>query len=92
MTRTEPPRLPVALLNRFLAHDDPLAGDLLERYAATGSRLWLWRQVIMAILLRGLRRPTSSTRSASRNQQGCRRKNVRCRCRHFAWASWRRAR
>jgi hypothetical protein len=53
MTRTEPPRLAVALLNRFLAHDDPLAGDLLERYAATGSRLWLWRQVIMAILLRG---------------------------------------
>jgi hypothetical protein len=26
---------------------------LLERYAATGSRLWLWREVLMAILLRG---------------------------------------
>ncbi len=53
MTPTEPPRLAVALLDRFLAHDDPLAGDLLERYAATGSRLWLWREVIMAIVLRG---------------------------------------
>ena len=53
MTRTEPPRLAATLLDRFLAHDDPLAGDLLERYAATGSRLWLWREVIMAIWLRG---------------------------------------
>lgn len=53
MTRTDPPRLAVALLARFLPADDPLAGDLLERYSATGSRLWLWRQVLMAIVLRG---------------------------------------
>jgi hypothetical protein len=53
MTRTDPPRLAVALLARFLPTDNPLAGDLLERYAATGSRLWLWRQVLMAIVLRG---------------------------------------
>ena len=53
MTRTDPPRLAVALLGRFLPDDDPLAGDLLERYAATGSRVWLWREVVMAILLRG---------------------------------------
>ena len=52
MTRTDPPRLAVALLGRFLPNDDPLAGDLLERYAATGSRLWLWREVVMAIVLR----------------------------------------
>ena len=53
MTRTDPPRLAVALLARFLPADDPLAGDLLERYAVTGSQLWLWRQVLMAIALRG---------------------------------------
>ena len=53
MTRTTPPRLAVALLARFLPDDDPLTGDLLERYATTGSRLWLWREVVMAILLRG---------------------------------------
>ena len=53
MTRLDPPRLAVGLLARVLPADDPLAGDLLERYAATGSRLWLWRQVLMAIVLRG---------------------------------------
>ena len=56
MTRTDPPRLAVALLSRFLPNDDPLAGDLLERYTTTGSRLWLWREVVMAILLRGFAR------------------------------------
>jgi hypothetical protein len=77
MTRTNPPRLAVALLGRFLPHDDALAGDLLERYAATGSRLWLWREVLMAILLRGFMPRDREHRSVSPSHQACRRKSTR---------------
>jgi hypothetical protein len=48
MTARRPPRLAVALLNRFLRDNEPLAGDLLEEFQVRGSSLWLWRQVIAA--------------------------------------------
>ena len=51
MTATDPPRLAVALLDRFLHDNEPLAGDLLEKFAARPSRLWFWRQVLLAIVI-----------------------------------------
>jgi hypothetical protein len=51
-----PPRLAVALLRRFLSHNEPLVGDLLEEFDRRQSRLWLWWQVLAAILT-NLRRP-----------------------------------
>ena len=52
MTPSRPPRLAAVLLGHFLADNEPLAGDLLERFAERPSRLWFWRQVLMAIALR----------------------------------------
>lgn len=51
MTGSDPPRLAVALLHRFLHDNEPLAGDLLEGFAARQSRLWFWRQVLLAIVI-----------------------------------------
>jgi hypothetical protein len=51
MTGTDPPRLAVALLDRFLHDNEPLAGDLVEKFAARPSRLWFWRQVLLAIVI-----------------------------------------
>ena len=52
MTGSDPPRLAAALLHRFLDDNEPLAGDLLEGFAARQSRLWFWRQVLGAIVIR----------------------------------------
>jgi hypothetical protein len=52
MTRSDPPPLALALMRRFLRDDEPLAGDLLEGFAARRSRLWFWRQVLAAIAIR----------------------------------------
>jgi hypothetical protein len=49
MKNVQPPRLAVALLSRFLPDNEPLVGDLLEEFAARKSRVWLWRQVILAL-------------------------------------------
>jgi uncharacterized protein (TIGR03435 family) len=43
--------LATAILERFLADNEPLAGDLLES-ARTRSHAWLWRQVLLAVLAR----------------------------------------
>lgn len=51
MTPPRPPRLAQALLLRFVDDNEPLVGDLLEEFAARRSRLWFWRQVILAVLL-----------------------------------------
>jgi hypothetical protein len=50
-----PPRLAVALLNRFLPDNEPLVGDLLEEFAVRESRVWLWRQVVLALLMGSFR-------------------------------------
>jgi hypothetical protein len=55
MTGTDPPRLAVALLHRFLHDNEPLAGDLLERFATKPSRLWFWWQVLLAIVIHSTR-------------------------------------
>lgn len=46
-----PPRIAVALLECCLANNEPLAGDLLEA-ARDRGRIWLWRQVLLAVLAR----------------------------------------
>ena len=56
MKNVQPPRLAVALLTRFLPDNEPLAGDLLEEFWARKSRVWLWRQVILALLMGSFRK------------------------------------
>ena len=48
MTR-RPPRLALTLLRRYVPDSDPLAGDILETYAAHPSQPWLWWQVLAAV-------------------------------------------
>ena len=48
--RFDPPRLAVGLLRRFVPDNEPLVGDLLERFAMGQSRLEFWRQVLLAIV------------------------------------------
>ena len=45
MREPRPPRLAVALLQRFSA-DQALIGDLLEEFEVRRSRAWFWRQAI----------------------------------------------
>lgn len=53
----QPPRLAVALLNRFLPGEEALAGDLIEEFEARPSRAWFWRQTIAALAIGAFRRP-----------------------------------
>lgn len=57
MTSITPPRLAVSLLRRCLPHSEPLVGDLLEECVRRQSRLWLWWQVLAAIVVTAFRRP-----------------------------------
>ena len=57
MKTLRPPKLAVALLDRFVHDNEPLAGDLLEAFAAKRSRLWFWRQVLLAIVIQRMRPP-----------------------------------
>jgi hypothetical protein len=48
MTRP-PSRLALSLLQRYVPDSEPLAGDLVERFAERPSHLSLWWQVVAAI-------------------------------------------
>lgn len=50
MTRRDAPRLPIALLERLVPDSGPLAGDLVEEFARRQSVVWLWWQVLVAIV------------------------------------------
>lgn len=45
------------LLERFGSpyHRESLAGDLIEQFRGGRSTLWIWRQVLSAILMAGVR-------------------------------------
>jgi hypothetical protein len=53
MTSRRPPRLAVALLERFVHDNEPLTGDLLED-CHERSDTWFWRQVLFAIFARSM--------------------------------------
>jgi hypothetical protein len=57
MTRLEPPTLATALLHRLALDNEPLAGDLVEEFQRRRSRLWLWRQLIVALAMQALYAP-----------------------------------
>lgn len=56
MTRSDPPRLALAILRRYLDDNEPLAGDLIEGFAVRRSKLWFWRQVLVAVAMRMVQR------------------------------------
>src|SRR5262245_58912216 len=57
MTRRTPPRLAVALLERFVPDSAHLAGDLVEQYDRRPSRWRVWREVLAAIAIAWLQKP-----------------------------------
>jgi hypothetical protein len=65
MTGTPTARVRIALVNRLLADNDPLAGDLIEE-CAHRSRTWFWRQLAFAILARAAIGTTAALRDPAR--------------------------
>jgi hypothetical protein len=57
MTRREPPRLALALLERLVPDGAFLAGDLTEEYQRRPSRCRLWWEVLGAIAIAWRQRP-----------------------------------
>jgi hypothetical protein len=57
MTRpTNPPGAALWLLERLGPHDESVAGDIAERFAAHGhSAAWAWRQVLVTIVVAAFR-------------------------------------
>ena len=49
MTQRLPPRLALALLDRYVPDSEPLAGDLVEEFERRPSTVWFWVQVLAAI-------------------------------------------
>ena len=49
MRDRHPPRLALALLERFAPDSEPLAGDLVEEFERRPSSAWFWVQVLAAI-------------------------------------------
>ena len=50
MTASRPPRLALYVLRTLGVDDESLVGDIVEDFGARRSHLWLWRQVLGAIL------------------------------------------
>jgi hypothetical protein len=57
MTTRRPPRLALAVLDRWLPDSSPLAGDLAEEFERGRSRGWFWWQVLAALGIAAFRRP-----------------------------------
>ena len=82
MSARRPPRLALWALRRVLPDNEPLAGDLVEMFAARRSRLWFCWQVASAIAVHvferpGEIRPLKLTAGESRPEQ------LRLRTAHF---------
>jgi len=58
MTAPRPPRLALYVLRAFRVDDESLVGDLVEEFGVRRSHLWLWRQVLGAVLAGPARRRT----------------------------------
>jgi len=50
MTALRPPRFALLLLRAFRVDDESLVGDIAEEFGARRSHLWLWGQVLGAVL------------------------------------------
>jgi hypothetical protein len=57
MTAPTLPRFADTLVARLALDNEPLAGDLVEEFHRRQSRLWLWRQLIVALLMQALYAP-----------------------------------
>lgn len=57
MTTRRPPRLALALLDRFGPDNAALAGDLVEEFERRRSRVWFWWQVLAATATARVERP-----------------------------------
>jgi hypothetical protein len=57
MTRRQPPRLALALLERLVPDNAPLAGDLVEEFERRQSSAWFWWQVLAALVAAASDRP-----------------------------------
>jgi hypothetical protein len=69
MSPVNPPRLALLLLDWFLPGNEELVGDLVERFAVKRSRLWVWRETVLALATaigqpRGEVRPLKLVRDA----------------------------
>lgn len=51
MTTRRPPRLALAVLERFVPDGPALAGDLVEEFEQRPSRTWFWWQVLAALAI-----------------------------------------
>jgi hypothetical protein len=49
MKSRRPPRLALALLDRYVPDSEPLAGDLVEEFERRPSPAWFWVQVLAAM-------------------------------------------
>ena len=64
MRSAHPPKLATWVLRRLGSHNEALAGDLLEEYQRGRSKLWYWRQVLIAVSVGQLRAGGSRLRRA----------------------------
>ena len=51
------PRFADTLIARLALDNEPLAGDLVEEFQRRRSRVWLWRQLIVALVMQALYAP-----------------------------------
>ncbi len=56
MTGTRPPRIVLVVLRALHVDDEALVGDIVEEFGTRRSHLWLWCQVLGAVLVRPERR------------------------------------
>jgi hypothetical protein len=52
MTPIRPSRAALALLEWATGRNQALIGDVLEEYQVRRSRVWLWKQVLLAVIVR----------------------------------------
>lgn len=57
MTGHQPPRLALALLERFVPDSVAVTGDLVEEFERRPSRPWFWWQVLVVVAMAWFRRP-----------------------------------
>ena len=55
MTNSYSARAALSLLKRLAHRNEPLAGDLLEEFQTRQSALWLWAQLLLAIVMGSFR-------------------------------------